>query len=250
MPADSEVRAILLEELNRRGLALEQPSPEPVFAILVDAVVASSRGAAVRALLSHGKKVVQTAREFMRMAAPGWSVTSTDVPSLVSWRDDQEEVTVEVREHQVPVATRPVWQRLFAEIPYGTRDPDADEDSVVRACAYWLKGDPASEADGDVTVYIGKFALTRLPKPQDALGRQLIAHHGGDRHAVGLFAEVTGRSSTTDHLTLYLPDRPYHYGNSQPSSLRAGVHTWIGDRSSILPQKPSNFGSQSVGSAS
>ena len=202
------MRAVLLQELHQRGVGLDEPLPERLLAVLVDAVVTSPRRAVARALFSHGKNLLQIAGEFVRGAAPAWSVTPTDIPSLVSWRDDQQEVAVEIRGDEIPAATRGVLQRLFDELPYHSQGDGDDDETVVRACSYWLEWDPTSGSEGIVAVKIGKFDLTRLRAPHDALARQLIAVHGADRHAVGIFAELTGRTLDAGHLTLYLPDRP------------------------------------------
>ena len=157
---------------------INEGRPELQLAFLVDAVFTSPRRAAVRAVFQLGKGALHLVRDIRAAAQPRWTETPADVPSLVSWRDDQENVSIVIRADQVRSTGRGVLQRLYDDLPPPMADLESPDAPVVRQCHCWLEWDPSSGPQGDVTVNVGQFALTTLPNPHDKLVRDLIAHHG------------------------------------------------------------------------
>ena len=201
-------RRLLLDEISSRGLL--EPEPKHM-ATLLDVITRSAWSAWWRGAARLVKMIFGIAREFHWNRLPGWTRPPADTPHLLSWRDDQKTIRVPFDISSATDNGHATLVRLFADLPFRTvttDDPGGESKDDVRYFHYAITWNPATGAEGAVTVFVGRFPIGRLQPPHDELARRLIAEHGLDRHAVELYGEIHGPTLSTGHITLYMPDRP------------------------------------------
>jgi hypothetical protein len=196
---EAQIRDTLIRELATRDIKDTTPRE---LDFMVEAVLTSP----ARAGFHHGfrglKSLVGTLGDVKSRADPHWTYTPNDVPSVSELRDDQQEVAVTL---DCDPAARDVIARLFAELRPQGQTPDDDEEP--RICECWLSVQPATGPSTAITVHIGKFAIAELNGEHANIARDLIAAHGGPRHAVSTFAEVHGDNPDTGSIRVFHPDR-------------------------------------------
>ena len=198
-----QIRAALREELAAHGI--DDVRPQDID-FLEESITTSPRRAGARLLLRRAKAVIGLVGELRQIAHPQWTATPTGIPSLVSWRDDQQGVEVVLQ----GVDLRPahdVLARLLTDLPPATADPE-DEDDDGRGCDCWLSYDPASGSSGAVNVHIGKHTIASIYDERADLARELITKCGGQQHAVEIIAKLHGDDVDAAQIKLFLPDRP------------------------------------------
>jgi hypothetical protein len=191
-----EVRAVLMRELAARGIDDLTPLQ---LDVLVQAV-ASPRLTALRVGFQGVQAAARLFRELKSLALPRWAVTPDRIPSI-SWREDQEEVSVVL---ECDPAAQEVVARLFAELPRGASAPE-ESDHSSRGCDCWFSVDGPARV---ITVRIGRFTIARLRGEHAETVRALIAEHGGRQHAVGSSAMVYGDDPDTGSIVVFFPNRP------------------------------------------
>lgn len=174
--------------------------------MLEAALMTSPRRAGARLIFKRAKAVIGVVGELRKMAQPRWTVTPTGIPSLVSWRDDQEEVEVVLHAGDLQHA-HDVLARLFTDLPPRGGGPGHERDDF-RPCGCWLSYDPVGGSSGSIDVHIGTNTIARIDDQRADLARELITKHGGQHHAIDVIAELHGDTLDTAQIKLFLPDRP------------------------------------------
>jgi hypothetical protein len=196
---EAQIRDALVRELAARGI---EDVTKQQLDFLVEAVVTSPARAGVRHGLRGLKSLVGVLGEMKKLADPRWTYAPDDIPSVSELRDDQQELSVIL---DWDPATRDVIARLFAELPSRGHTPEGDREP--RMCDCWLSVESDGGPSAAVIVHVGKFAIAELSGDPANTARNLIAVHGGRRHAVSTFAEVYGDDPDTGSIKIFLPDR-------------------------------------------
>jgi hypothetical protein len=205
------IRAALRSDLDARGLA---DAEDRDLDLLVDAVQRSPRRALYRHAFGTLRELVSHLNEVRKLinegAQPKWVLAPDGIANLESFRGDQHGVDF-ILDADTLHAARGVIGRLLTDLP-APDDPDDAEEPRPVAC--WLSQDPRPEADGVITVHIGKHDIATLTGPAANLARELIGRHGGPKHAIEVIADRYGTDPDNADRQVTLPDRP---GSTAPN---------------------------------
>jgi hypothetical protein len=198
------IRAALIREMADRGVTDATPEELDFLTQIVNSPRRAATGLIFRQLKAFGA-VISLFRELARTAPPRWTETPEDIPSLISWRPDQETVEIVLQARELH-SGHDTLVRLFTDLPH--EEPTEIGPDEVRPFGCWLSHEPALNRPEPVKIHIGKHAIGELPDEHAELGRLLIAEHGKNKHAIDIVAEAHGQDVDTGRLKLFLPDRP------------------------------------------